>query len=574
MSTSLTDTGAGRQSWLRVRDWPFTIKLLAPAGIGVAMIAAVAAGGSAMLANQADATRIVATEALPRAAAIAGVATRLKDINGDLYRSLTLQASGSPEATTLVATLPGRIDALAAEVQKLEGGSTSPETAASFAKLREELETYKGAVEFVSSMMGLDFAAAVSFLAPFQSNYDQMIDSLNTLVAQVEASAAETANDANERAEAALTTLLAAALLAGIIAGAVALVLASATRRSVLDIAGATRELADGKLDCDLDSLTRRDELSAVVQGLFAFRDNARERERLQREQAASNAEAVARRQVLERAVQAFRVEIEELMSALESASTSIGGAADAFEAVSRTAAQQSAGAASSSDSASASVQSIAAAVEELATSISSVAEQAQSSEGSVGDLRGRANASSDIISRLGGVCESVSQVTALIRDIADKTNLLALNATIEAARAGENGRGFAVVASEVKALADQTRHATDSIAKQIEALIGASEEVRAAIGGILTSLETMQTAAVTVSSAVVEQRAATMEISQSVMMASASSSDAASQVRALLDVVDKTANAASETRTTARSVSQSIARLRAATDSLLSQVA
>jgi len=61
-----------------------------------------------------------------------------------------------------------------------------------------------------------------------------------------------------------------------------------------------------------------------------------------------------------------------------------------------------------------------------------------------------------------------IREVTALITDIAEETNLLSLNASIEAARAGEAGRGFAVVASEIQKLADQS----SSSAKQIETII------------------------------------------------------------------------------------------------------
>lgn len=159
----------------------------------------------------------------------------------------------------------------------------------------------------------------------------------------------------------------------------------------------------------------------------------------------------------------------------------------------------------------------MAASVEELSVSIDHVGENAreaqstaqrsgeQSLEGgqvvhaAAGEMREIAdavNSSAGTIGALEGYSNEISTIVAVIKDIADQTNLLALNAAIEAARAGEQGRGFAVVADEVRKLAERTTQSTLLIGATIEKVQkGARQAVTDMESGVAKVNEGVQTA-------------------------------------------------------------------------------
>ncbi|WP_371922786.1 methyl-accepting chemotaxis protein [Pseudomonas sp. CC120222-01a] len=92
----------------------------------------------------------------------------------------------------------------------------------------------------------------------------------------------------------------------------------------------------------------------------------------------------------------------------------------------------------------------------------------------SIRDVVARSSSSVQLLdSRMG----QIGNISGLISDITNQTNLLALNAAIEAARAGEHGRGFAVVADEVRSLAARTSRAAEDIRQMVEGLQGETQQ-------------------------------------------------------------------------------------------------
>lgn len=131
---------------------------------------------------------------------------------------------------------------------------------------------------------------------------------------------------------------------------------------------------------------------------------------------------------------------------------------------------------------------------------------EAQSREGarvvgatinSIRQLAQEVESASVTIQTLEQEATNIGAVLAVIRGIAEQTNLLALNAAIEAARAGEQGRGFAVVADEVRALAARTQESTKDIQVMIERLqVGVQNAVKATHSGSTRARQSVEQAA------------------------------------------------------------------------------
>lgn len=129
------------------------------------------------------------------------------------------------------------------------------------------------------------------------------------------------------------------------------------------------------------------------------------------------------------------------------------------------------------------------------AEAVEAVEKAAATMTGIDGFSRQVADAIRTLAERLGEVRGLVDTLT----NIGDQTSLLALNAAIEAARAGEHGRGFAVVADEVRKLAEESQQAAAAISSLV-ALIGQEAEQAGAmaernVGGMASGAEVLGSA-------------------------------------------------------------------------------
>jgi methyl-accepting chemotaxis protein len=125
-------------------------------------------------------------------------------------------------------------------------------------------------------------------------------------------------------------------------------------------------------------------------------------------------------------------------------------------------------------------LQQTAASMEQLT---STVRQNADNAVAAAGIVSGAADSAArggevvrDVVRTMEQITDSsrrISDIVGVVDGIAFQTNILALNAAVEAARAGEQGRGFAVVASEVRALAQRSGEA----AREIKSLIAQSVE-------------------------------------------------------------------------------------------------
>ena len=226
----------------------------------------------------------------------------------------------------------------------------------------------------------------------------------------------------------------------------------------------------------------------------------------------------------------------------LEGSSTTLGVAADDTS--------ERAGAVSrSAGTVDTEVQAVSAAMTEMRTAIESVARDVTLASAQAAQAVTETREAADVVTRLGTSSSEIATVLKAVTSIAEQTNLLALNATIEAARAGEAGRGFAVVAGEVKALAQQTAAAIETIAPVLAAVSADAADVHGAVGRIAETIGRVDQHQSSMAAVVEQQAVTTSDVERNLLVAANGTTEIAGSVTDVADAAARAVEGSAEVR-------------------------
>ena len=398
----------------------------------------------------------------------------------------------------------------------------------------------------------VDLARAMELTRQGSDLLDRIFAESDNLKQDLSARQAELIATQNASLNTAQMIALGSCLVMIVFAGLLGFLNHSIVSRPLGRLAEVVRKLANGEDDgAQLDFGKRSDEIGQLGAALGVFRENlARTRELEEETTRQRLASEDQRREEMARVAASFEETVLGLSQEMTSGLDTLNLSAASLAEIATGTTSQSLSVSSASQQATENVNTVASATEELSASIAEINTQVHASAKAVTDASSEVERSNRAVGKLQEVVGKIGDVTKLITDIAEQTNLLALNATIEAARAGEAGRGFAVVASEVKALAEQTAKATEEIDLQISEMRQAADDSILATGSVAEMVQAIHQRTSAMAAATEQQNAATAEIARNVAEAAQGTRSVSASIVSVSDSATQTGELSNEMRT------------------------
>ncbi|MGF9563750.1 HAMP domain-containing methyl-accepting chemotaxis protein [Neorhizobium sp. JUb45] len=492
------------------------IKLLLPILFGTVVLVAILQGGLAMRSvNQMDTQADNLGHRMEQSVAMANMDRLL----GEVRRLVLMALSGSNagEQKKWLGQLQEKTKERGAAFAAFGEKITDPAAKTKFDDLQKVVGEYDVMsakfIELISTSRVYEAKTLIAQMVPKGGEagaiLSQMIDENNAL-------GLTDRQAANAAAQFASMSTMIGIVFAVVVAVVAAALSVFRIARPIDNITRAMKVLAAGNTEAQIPHAGRHDEVGEMAAAVAVFRDNALEREQLERQAEANRSmsenERIAREEQKAREAADVAFAVDGLAHGLKSLSDgdmtyrlaqpfagqldqlrlnfneSVSRLQDALQAVGENARMIDAGAneiraaadnlSKRTEQQASSVEETAAALEQVTTAVKDSAVRAGEAGSLVDHTRTDAERSGEIVKQAVTAMEAIEKssneignIIGVIDEIAFQTNLLALNAGVEAARAGDAGKGFAVVAQEVRELAQRSATA----AREIKALISAS---------------------------------------------------------------------------------------------------